>query len=71
MKRSVVIKSSSLPKRSPIGMAILFWLLLDRLSAPGWVYGVLWSLVALCGIVYVISFFTETERDVTGFGEQE
>jgi len=35
MKHSTVIKSSSLPMRSPLGLAILFWLLLDRLGAPG------------------------------------
>lgn len=71
MKRCTVIKSSSLPKRPPVGMAVLYWLLLDRLGAPGWAYGVLWSLVALCAIVFVISIYTETQRDVPGFGAQE
>lgn len=71
MKRSVVIKSSSLPTRSPISFAVLFWLLLDRLGAPGWAYGVLWSLVALGAGVWIVSIFTETARDVTGFGERD
>lgn len=70
MKRKNVIKSSSLPTRSPVGLAILFWLLLDRLGAPGWAFGVLWTLVALMAIAWVVSFFTESTRDVPGFGEK-
>lgn len=71
MKRSTVIKASSLPTRSPINFAVLYWLLLDRLGAPGWAYGVLWSLVALGAGVYIAGLFTETARDVTGFGERD
>ncbi len=48
MKRKIVIKALSLPTRSPLGMAIVLWLLLDRLGAPGWVFGVLWTMIALC-----------------------
>lgn len=70
MKRKIVIKSSSLPMRSPIGFAILYWLLMDRLGAPGWAYGVLWTFVGLMTIVYVITFFATTYRDVPGFGEK-
>jgi hypothetical protein len=51
MKRNTVIKSSSLPMRSPLGFAMLFWLLLDRLSAPGWAFGVLWTLVGLLVLI--------------------
>jgi hypothetical protein len=71
MKRSTVIKSSSLPTRSPLGLAVLYWLLLDRLGAPGWAYGVLWTLVALLALFWIISFWTESKRDVPGFGEKQ
>ena len=70
MKRSTVIKSSSLPRRSPLGLAILFWLLLDRLGVPGWAFGVLWTLVGLLVLIWVISFKTESAQDVPGFGEK-
>jgi hypothetical protein len=70
MKRSTVIKSSSLPTRSPLGFAILFWLLLDRLGAPGWAFGVLWTLVGLLVLIWIISFKTESAHDVPGFGEK-
>jgi len=70
MKHSTVIKSSSLPMRSPLGLAILFWLLLDRLGAPGWAFGVLWTLVGLLVMIWIISFKTESAQDVPGFGEK-
>ncbi len=70
MKRKVVIKSSSLQTRSPVGIAIVFWLLLDRLDAPGWAFGVLWTLVAILALAWLISFFTESVSDVPGFGEK-
>jgi len=70
MNRKNVIKSSSLPTRSPLGLAILFWLLLDRLQAPGWAFGVLWTLAVLLVIVWLASFWVESARDVPGFGEK-
>lgn len=70
MSHEVLIKLSSLPPRPPIGFAILFWLLLDRLNAPGWVFGVLWTLVALMAIVFVRRVHKATFRDVPGFGKK-
>lgn len=69
MKREIVIKSSSIQARLPVGFAILFWLLLDRLGAPGCAFGVLWAVVALLVVMWVVSFWTESFRDVPGFGE--
>jgi hypothetical protein len=69
MKHSTVI-TSSLPTRSPLSLAILFWLLLDRLGAPGWAFGVLWTLVGLLVLIWLISFKTESAQDVPGFGEK-
>lgn len=71
MKKKVVIKGSSLPMRSPIGTAIVYWLLLEHINAPGWAYGVLWTLAAILGIAYAASFFLEVDRDVPGFGERD
>ena len=70
-KRKIAIKSSSLPARSPVAFAILFWLLLDRLSAPDWAYGVLWTIVALVAINWVVCQATTVEQDVPGFGERK
>jgi len=70
MKKKVKISSTSLPTRSPVGFAILYWLLLEHLHAPEWAYGVLWTLVAILGLLFLVSQFTETTRDVPGFGEE-
>jgi len=70
MKHRTVIKSSSLALRPPTFAAIVWWLLLDRLGAPGWAYGVLWTLVAIFFIVWVYRFRTDQERDVPGFGQK-
>jgi hypothetical protein len=71
MKRKVAIKSSSMPTRSPVAGAVLYWLLLDRLAAPAWAYGVLWTLVSLGVFAWLYCFFTTEERDVPGFGERK
>lgn len=70
MKRKTAIKSSSLPTRSPIPGAVLYWLLLDRLGAPAWVYGVLWTLVVIGAVSWIYCLCTTTERDVPGFGDK-
>ena len=70
MKKKVAIKHSSLPMRSPVGLAIVMWLLLDRLGAPGWAYGVLWTVVGILVIAFFCDFYRTTFRDVPGFGEK-
>jgi hypothetical protein len=70
MKKKVVIKSSSLPARSPVGFAMLWWLLLEHIAAPGWAYGVLWTVVTLASFAWVYCFCATTALDVPGFGEK-
>jgi hypothetical protein len=70
MNKKVAIKSSSMPARSPVGFALLWWLFLEHIAAPGWAYGVLWAMVGLMTLAFVYCFFTTTERDVPGFGEK-
>jgi hypothetical protein len=64
-----VIKLSSMPSRSPAGFGILWWLLLDRLNAPIWAYGLLWTVVGLLAVAFIASWWTEKPCDVPGFGE--
>jgi len=71
MKRKVAIKSSSMPTRSPLASAALLWLLLDRLGAPLWAYGVMWTIVGLAAIAWIHCLCTTEERDVPGFGEKK
>lgn len=70
MKKQTKIKQSSLSMRSPLSFAVLYWLLLEHLNAPEWAYGVYWTLVVIIFIAYIVSFFTESLRDVPGFGDR-
>jgi len=70
MSREVFIKYSSLPPRLPILFAAVAWLLLDRLNAPGWAHGVLWTLVAILVLVFIRRVYKGTFKDVPGFGER-
>jgi hypothetical protein len=68
MKNAVVIKPSSLPPRPPILFAAVFWLLLDRLNAPEWAFGVLWTLVGILLASFVYRLCNVDIKDVPGFG---
>ncbi|WP_426106382.1 hypothetical protein [Massilia sp. TSP1-1-2] len=65
----VTIKASSLPMGSPLGIIILFGLLLDRLAAPGWVWGVVGTLALALVIEFIRQRTVGQEHDVPGFGE--
>lgn len=71
MTKNHVIKRSSLPQSSPVMFTAVMWLLLDRLDAPGWVWGSVGLLVVLVWIVAITRFVSDTEADVPGFGERK
>lgn len=68
-KSKITIKPSSLPMASPLGFIILLGLLLDRLAAPGWAWGVLGTVAVLLAIVFLQQRLCGIERDVPGFGD--
>ena len=47
MKKTKWIKASNLPPRIGIGVFLLWWLFLDRIAAPGWAYGVVFTVLAI------------------------
>lgn len=59
MSGKKVIAFKSLPMRPPINLSILLWLLLDRLSAPVWVWSVLGTLLGIIWIVSLNLIFTQ------------
>lgn len=68
MRKKRVIKLTSMPAKSPVGLAVMYYLLLEHIQAPSWAYGVLWTCVALAAAVFIASFWTEERSDVPGFG---
>lgn len=48
------IKRNNLPPTLPLYQALLWWLLLDRLNAPGWAFGVMWTIAAILAAASLI-----------------
>lgn len=69
MKTPIKIKYTSLPLRSPLLPSIVLALLLDRLSAPGWLWGAVGTIMAFATIGFLYERFAGVERDVPGFGK--
>lgn len=69
MKKKTVISFKSLPQRAPVHTAIVWWLLMDRLGAPAWAYGVMWTVVAILAIGFIAELATAERKNVPGFGE--
>ena len=59
MKQRRVLSALDLPTRLPIMTTIVAWLLLDRLSAPGWVWGIAGTLLVIYWIACVVTLWTE------------
>lgn len=64
MKDKRVVPSKNLKTKSPITVGVVYWLLLDRLDAPGWVYGVVGTIAVSWLFVWVLSWFFEVETEV-------
>ena len=66
-----VIDRSCLPTKLSFMWVAVYWLLLDRLKAPEWTYGVLWTLTVVYLVILLIQFSKEKQVKLPGFGENE
>jgi hypothetical protein len=57
--KRIYLKQSWMPPRLSLSTPALWWLILERFSAPGWVYGAIFFAI---GLLYVVEFV----RLVTG-----
>lgn len=64
MKHRKIIASKNMPYRLPLISTLVWWLVMERLSAPGWLYGVLGTLLAIAWIVAIVDLATNEEVDV-------
>ena len=63
MNKRIVVADKHVPLPFvPIFPTITLWLLLDRLSAPGWVWGAVGMIVAFLWVTYIVDFFTRETR---------
>ena len=63
MKNRKVVSSTNLPARLPITFSIVMWLLLDRIQAPGYVYGIVFTIIGIMAIAAAIDIWKR--EDVT------
>ncbi|MBN9356216.1 MAG: hypothetical protein J0I15_07200 [Herbaspirillum huttiense] len=64
MTKRKVISRKNLPTRMPIALTIALGLLLDRCAAPGWVWGVAGTLMAVVWVAVIFGMFTEDDVEV-------
>lgn len=64
-----VLMYKNLPTRLPVVSTTVAWLLLDRLQAPGWVWGAVGAFYVLIWIICLYGFWTEENIDI--FGEKK
>lgn len=59
-----VISRKNVPSYPPLLFTIVMWLLLDRVQAAGWVWGVVGTLVAIIWIGFIINVSKEDQTDI-------
>lgn len=64
MKTPKYIKASNLPPRLSIVWPLVWWLILERFNAPGWVYGALYTVIAVVFIAECIRLWTGESVDL-------
>jgi hypothetical protein len=61
-----VIAHKNLPVRPPVTASIAMWLFLDRYQAPGWIWGVIGTLMAFAWVLYFVGVWLQEQVDVVG-----
>jgi hypothetical protein len=64
MKHQKVVSNKNLPTRLPITLSIWVWLLLDRLKAASWVWGVVGTLVVILWAAAIFGIIHEDRTDL-------
>jgi hypothetical protein len=65
-----VIRPSSLPMRCPLVATLVFYLTMDRLSAPGWLFGVVGVIMATVWMAWIYGMAVNVAVDAPGFGKR-
>jgi hypothetical protein len=69
--KRVVIPVNHYPTRSPALATAVLYMALDIYKAPGWVWGVLGTLMAAAWIGWVITLRKQEEKPLPGYGDLE
>lgn len=66
MKTPKYLKASNLPPRISFVWPMVWWLILERFNAPGWVYGALYTVIAVVFVAECIRLWTGEAVDLLG-----
>lgn len=69
-KKQKYIKPNNMPPRLSILWPIVWWLVLERFNAPGWVFGAIFTVIALLYAVEVWRMFACEAVDLVGNDDQ-
>jgi len=59
-----VIAGKNLPAKLPIALSVALWLLMDRYHAPGWLWGVVGTVMAIYWILEIVGICTQEPVDM-------
>lgn len=62
--RKLVISNDNLPRKFPVVALITWWMLLDRLNPPGWVWGVALTLLGIGALAQLFYATTQVQVDI-------
>jgi hypothetical protein len=63
--RFIINPDQAKGRRLPGSFLIVLWLLMDRLSAPEWLWGIYWFLVGVIAVIFLIDLFKVDEKIVS------
>lgn len=58
------ISFKNIPPKFPLHLTAIVYLLLDKFQPEGFVYGIVWTIVALMWLYSIIALFVENRVDV-------
>lgn len=64
MEKTRWIKPVNLPPKAPVISAMVWWLFLDRLNAPGPIFGAVFTLLAIATVGNLIRFWMGESVDL-------
>lgn len=63
-KRYIIRNANTRGRRVHIPSLIAIWLLMDRLNAPEWLYGIYWFIIAIIAVAFFYDVYTYEEEFV-------
>jgi len=63
-KSRLIIDGSNLPARPPLLPTLFWWMFLDYVSAPEWLFGVFGVMMVLLWVVFIHEKITSENKDI-------